>query len=381
VSRLADRIRLPGLLLFLALGMAVGDDGLAWVHFGDPHLAQNLGVVALIVILFEGGFSSSPALLRRVLAPAALLATVGVAVTALVAGAVATWLLHVPLATGLLVGSVVASTDAAAVFSVLRHARVPERLTALLETESGGNDPMAVLLTVGLIATHRGGITAGDWIAFGTRQLVGGLVVGLVLGWLGSILLIRTAAGSSSATPLVGLATAAACYGVAAWGGASGFLAVFVGGVVLGSVAPAAASATKDFQAGLASLAQLGLFLLLGLLVFPSQLGAVAWQALAIAAVLVFVARPIAVAISLAAFRPGWREIAFVSWAGLRGAVPIVLATFPLTAGHPNGDLVFDVVFFVVLVSVLVQGSTVSAAARRLGLLEGPAGAAVGTGR
>ncbi|HVX19338.1 MAG TPA: potassium/proton antiporter [Acidimicrobiales bacterium] len=370
MSRLADRIRVPGLLLFLGLGMAVGDDGLAWVHFGDPHLAQNLCVVALILILFDGGLSSSPRLLRQVVAPASVLATVGVFVSAVITGVAAMWLLHVSFNTALLVGAVVASTDAAAVFSVLRGAPIPERLDALLETESGGNDPAAVLLTVGLLATYKGGVTAGDWVIFGVQQLAGGLIVGVVVGYLGSRILVRTS--GSSAAPLVGLATAAGCYGVAAWLGASGFLAVFVGGVLMGAVAPSHGKASNAFHSGLASLAQLGLFFLLGILVFPSQLGGVAWRALAIAAVLLFIARPVAVAASVVWFRIPWRSAAFVSWAGLRGAVPIVLATFPLTAHHPDGSLVFDVVFFVVLVSATVQGATVVPVARWLGLRHEP---------
>lgn len=368
MSRVADRLKLPAMLLFLGLGMAIGNDGLGWVHFDDAHLAQNLGIVALVLILFDGGLSSSPTLVRRVVKPAAVLATVGVAITAAIAGLAATYLLHTSVTTGLLMGSVVASTDAAAVFSVLRKAPLPARLGALIETESGGNDPTAVMLTVGMIAVATTGATAGDWIVFGLRQLVGGLLVGAVVGLLASRLFIRASSLEGSIAPLLGLTAAAACYGIATWAGASGFLAVYVGGIIVGSVEPAHRQATMAFHDGLARLAQLFMFLLLGLLVFPSQLGPVALKALAVAAVLTFVARPVAVWASLAWFRMSTRELAIVSWAGLRGAVPIVLATFPLTAGVPAGGLIFDVAFFVVLISALVQGSTVGWVAERLGL-------------
>lgn len=370
MSRLADRLQVPGLLLFLGLGMAMGREALGWIRFDDVRLAQSLSIVALVLILFEGGLTTSPAVVRRVAGAAALLATVGVIVTALVAGVAAMWLLHVSFQTGLLVGAVVASTDAAAVFSVLRRTPVPRRLAGLLEVESGGNDPAAVLLTVGLLSAFHGGVTTGDWVVFGIRQLAGGLVVGAVVGYLGSRVLVR--ASGSSAAPLVGLACAAACYGVAAWLGASGFLAVFVGGVLVGAVAPATGKASMAFHAGLASLSRLGMFFLLGVLVVPSQLGAVAWRGLAVAAVLVLLARPVGVVACLAWFRASGREMVFASWAGLRGAVPIVLATFPLTADHPNGRVIFDVVFFVVLVSAAVQGTTLRPAARWLRLESEP---------
>lgn len=364
----ADRLRAPGLLLFLGLGMALGSDGLGFIDFDDAVLAQGIGVAALVVILYEGGLSTAPSELRRVVGPALALATVGVVVTALVVAVVAVALLDVSATTALLTGAVVSSTDAAAVFSVLRGTQVPNRLRVLLEAESGGNDPMAVLLTVGFLAVAAGGVTADDWVVFGLRQLLGGVAVGAAVGWIGSVGLSRLPLGSPALYPVLGLGVAGLAYGTATVLGTSGFLAVYVAGIVVGAGAPRRRRAVRSFHEGLASTAQIALFLLLGLLVFPSRLPDVALPALAVAATLVFVARPLAVAVSLPWFGFDRREVAFASWAGLRGAVPIVLATFPLTAGHPAGQAIFDVTFFVVLVSAAVQGLTVGGLARRLGL-------------
>jgi cell volume regulation protein A len=362
----ADRLRAPGLLLFLGLGMALGSDGLGLIDFSDAGQAQSIGVAALVVILYEGGLSTSPRELRRVAGPGLALATLGVFVTAVVVALGALVVLDVPITTALLLGAVVSSTDAAAVFSVLRQAPLPSRLKVLLEAESGGNDPMAVLLTVGFIQVAAGGVTAGDWLVFGVRQLAGGLLVGAAVGWLGSTALARLRFSSPALYPVLGLGVAGLAYGCAALLGTSGFLAAYVAGVVVGARAPRRRRAVRTFHEGLASTSQI--VLLLGLLVFPSRLPGVALPALAVAATLVFVARPLAVAVSLPWFGFSLRELGFASWAGLRGAIPIVLATFPLTAGHPDGQVIFDVTFFVVLVSAAVQGLTVAPLARRLGL-------------
>ena len=364
----AERLRAPGLLLFLALGMVIGDDGLGLISLSDAGLAQTIGVMALVVILYEGGLVGSPSALRPVAAHAAVLATVGIAITAAVVAVVAEAVLGTSWTTALLIGAVVASTDAAAVFAVLRRAPLPRRLSVLLEAESGSNDPMAVVLTVGLLATAQRDVTAVDWLAFGLRQLVGGALVGALTGWLGAMALERAHLGSAGLYPVLGLGVAGLAYGAGASLGTSGFLAVYVAGLVVAAKGPRQRRALRTFHEGLAATAQIALFLLLGLLVFPSQLPAVAPEATAITVALLLVARPLAVALCLAPFRTPAREVAFAGWAGLRGAVPIVLATFPLTAGYPDGALIFDVVFFVVLVSALVQGLTMAPVAARLGL-------------
>jgi cell volume regulation protein A len=375
---LAERVRVPGLLLFLALGMLIGDDGLGLVSFGDPRAAQIGGTIALLVILFQGGLSTRPSDLRRAAGPGLVLATAAVILTAGLV-ALGTWLLlDVDVITALLTGAVVSSSDAAAVFSVLRRAPLPRRLVALLEVESGANDPLAIMLTVGVLEAWREVPGALDWAGFALLQLGGGLLLGGLAGVAGSRTLNRTHLGSASLYPVLAFALGGLTYGLAAWVGASGFLAVYVAGLVIGARVPRHRRNIRTFHDALADIAEIGLFLLLGLLVFPSQLPAVALPGLAVTALLLFVARPVAVAACLAWFRYDLRELTLVSWAGLRGAVPIVLATFAYTARYPDAELIFNLVFFVVLVSVAVQGLTVTALATRLGLrAQGPAWAPV----
>jgi cell volume regulation protein A len=364
----ADRLRAPGLVLFLALGMVLGTDGLGLIDFADAGLAQSIGVAALVVILYEGGLSTSPGELRRVAGSGLALATVGVVVTALVVAGGTLLVLDVPATTALLIGAVVSSTDAAAVFSVLRPTPLPARLKVLLEAESGGQRPHGGVAYGGVPGGcdrrgqhHRlGGVRPAPARGRARRGHGGGLG-----GKLGPA---SSAVGEPGAVPGAGLGVAGLAYGGGALLGTSGFLAAYVAGVVVGAGAPRWRRAVRTFHEGLASTAQIALFLLLGLLVFPARLPSVALAALAVAAILVFVARPLAVAVVLPWFGFSRREVVFASWAGLRGAVPIVLATFPLTVGHPDGQLIFNVTFFVVLVSVAVQGLTVSPLARRLGL-------------
>ncbi len=289
-SRLASRLRVPGMLLFLLAGMVIGDDGLGWLRLSNAPFAQTLAVVALVLILFDGGLANPASDVRRVLAPVSLLATVGVAITAAMVGIVATHLFGLSLTEGMLLGAVVASTDAAAVFSVLDGVPITRRLAALLETESGANDPMAALLTIGFVAMSQGHVTALDWAVFGVRQLVGGLAVGWLLGRLAGRAVNGRDWLDGSVVPLVGLATAAGAFGLSATFGASGLLAVYVSAIVLTAHAPAYQRPLKAFFGSIAEVCQLGLFFLLGVLVFPSQLGAVAWRSIALAAALIFIA-------------------------------------------------------------------------------------------
>ena len=369
-SRVATRLRVPGMILFLLAGMAVADDGLGWLHLANSKSTQSVAIMALVVILFYGGLTNPLDEVKRVLAPAAALATIGVAITAGVVGAIAMWFFKLPALEAMLIGAVVASTDAAAVFSVLRDAPIPRRLAALLETESGVNDPMAVLLTIGLLSMWSHHVTPVDWVVFGVRQLVGGLFVGVVLGWLGGQAMIHRDWVDGAIVPLVGLTIASGAFAVSAKLGASGFLAVYVSAIVLGAKAPGYQRPLKAFFGSLAEIGQFGLFFLLGVLVFPSHLGSVAVKSLAIAAALIFVARPLAIAVCLPWFHFKAREMTFASLAGLRGAVPIVLATFPLTVGYPHGVFIFEVTFFVVLLSAAVQGTAIPPAVKWLGLTE-----------
>lgn len=364
-----SRFRIPGALLFLVIGMVVGDDGLGLVSLADSSLVRDVGIVALLVILFEGGLTTKTTDLRLAAVPGLALSTLGVLVTAGLTG-VGTWiLLGLDLPTALLVGAVVASTDAAAVFSMMRTTPLPRRVSAVLRIESGANDPIAVMLTVGLLTTYTSDPAgAMDWLRFAVVQLGGGLLIGLLIGAAGVWLLRRVDLGVGGLYPVLAAAIAGVAYGAAALVGASGFVAVYLAGFLIGGFVPRQRRAILGFHEAVANAAEIGLFLLLGLLVFPSRLPAVLVPALLVAAVLILIARPAAV--WLCTLRSGlrWRERTVISWAGLRGAVPIVLATFPLTAGVPGSAALFDVVFFVVLVSVLLQGTTLLPLVRRLGL-------------
>ena len=368
-SGLTSRLRIPGLLLFLGLGMVVADDGLALVRFDDAGLAQNIAIAALVVILFEGGIGTDPGAFRTLGVASGLLASVGVVVTAGVVALVVWLVTGMEVITALLLGSVVASTDAAAVFAALRSESFPPRIRQLLQLESGLNDPVAVLLTVGVLETWRSSPTAGDWVLFLGVQMLAGVGVGLGVGRIGRWVVDRVSGTAAVSLGVVTLAVAGISYGAAAVVGGSGFLAVYLTGVVL-TGSNRASRSVLYFHEGLAATAQGVLFLLLGILVFPSQLTDHLGVAVVVAATLVLLARPLAVALVLLPWRMPLREVTVVSWAGLRGAVPVVLATIPFTAGHPDGAVVFDVAFVVVILSVAVQAPTVGALARRLGVVE-----------
>jgi cell volume regulation protein A len=359
VASLSHRFQTPSALLFLGIGMLVGDDGLAWVRFDDETAVQNLGVVALIVILFEGGLTTKPTDLRRAAGPGGALATVGVVITAAVTAVGAWVLLDIRPITAALLGAVVASTDAAAVFSTLRSVRLPARLAAILKVESGANDPFAIVLTLGLLEVALASPSGLSLTLFAVLQPVLGIAFGAVVGVLAVRVLRAVRLPADGLYPVLAFAFAGVSYGVAAAAGGSGFLAVYVTGLLVGAFVRRRRRGIRDFHEGLANAAEIALFLVLGLLVFPSRLLDVAVPGLLIALVLAGVARPVATAACLSPFRVPWREQAIVAWGGLRGAVPIVLATFPITAGFENGRVLFDVVFFVVLISALVQGSTV----------------------
>jgi cell volume regulation protein A len=366
---LARRLSLPVLVLFLGIGMLLGSDGLGGFYFDNAQLARELGVVALIAILFEGGLTTSWHDLRPLALPAFLLSTVGVVVTAAVVGVVAHELLHLAWVASFLLGAVVGSTDAAAVFATLRFTTVHRRLASLLGAESGINDPMAVALTIGLIAwLTKPGYGAGDMAVLLVRQLGLGLVIGLALGVVARRLLPRLPLDLSPFAPVTSIAFAAFAYGLADAAGGSGFLAVYLVALWIGNTTTPHRRTIVSFHEGLAFTAQVGLFVVFGLLVFPGDLGGVAAASIALTAVLVLVARPLAVFVSLPFLGFSLREKLFMSWAGLRGGVPIVLATFALSRGLHESDTIFNAVFFVVVLSALVQGPALGPIARRLGL-------------
>lgn len=368
-STLSARLGLPFLLIFLVVGMLAGEDGPGGIRFDDFGSSFFVGNLALAIILLDGGLRTRIATFRVALWPAAALATWGVIGTAALLGAFCTWLLGVDWRYGLLMGSIVGSTDAAAVFNLLRHGGVKlnERVGATLEIESGANDPMAILLVtvlVGILA-GTGAATPAGILGQLLMQFGIGTALGLGAGWLLAELLRRVRLAEGLYALLIasgGLALFAATNQL----GGSGFLAIYLAGVIVGNRRTRATSHVLRVMDGMAWLAQAGMFLLLGLLVTPSHLVEHFWEALAVALFLTFIARPLVVAITLKPMRFPNSEIAYISWVGLRGAVPVVLAVFPVMAGIPGSRLLFDVTFAVVLFSLLVQGATVPWAARRL---------------
>ena len=368
--RVADRLGLPSLLLYLAFGVALGESGLG-VEFDDFSLTQTLGVAALVVILAEGGLTTRWADVRRAIGPGLSLATIGVAVSVLVTAAVTAWLLDLPWVLALLLAAVISSTDAAAVFATLRFTHVRRRVARTLEAESGGNDPMAIALTLGLIAwiEHPDSYGLDDLALLVVRQLGLGLVVGIVAGAVATYAFARIPRAIGAFAPVASLAAAALAFGAADVIGGSGFLAVYLVGLAVGSTPSRYRRELVAFHEGIAFVAQVVLFVVLGLLVFPHDLPGVALSGLAIAALLAFVARPVAVWVSTAFSDYTNPERLLLGWAGLRGAVPIVLATFDLSSDVPHKETVFNAVFFVVLVSAVAQGTTLEPLARRLGLV------------
>ena len=367
--RLSTRLGLPTLLVYLGLGLLLGESGVG-IEFEDARLAHDLGFVALVVILAEGGLTTRWTDLRRALPRAGALSTVGVGVSVAVVAAFAGGVLGWDWTSALLLGAVLAPTDAAAVFATLRGLPLRARITRVLEAESGTNDPLAVILVVGLSeGWHGGGALVGAEVLY---QVVAGLAGGLAAGYAGRAYLGRVVLPASGLYPLTVLAFAGLGYAGTAVLGGSGFVAVYVAAVVLGNSALRHRGATLAFVEGLAWLAQIGLFVMLGLLASPGRLGGVVLPALAVGVVLILVARPLSVLAALAPFRPPWRETAFLSWAGLRGAVPIVLATVPLTEGTPGAERLFDVVFVLVAVFTLLHAPTLGPMGRRLGVSDAP---------
>src|SRR2546423_3024288 len=363
--RFSSRPGLPSLLVYLARGMAIGEAGLG-IRFDDAGLTRTLGTCALVVIIAEGGLTARWSMLRPVLGVSVVLSTVGIGVSVAVVGVVAHYLLHVDWRVALIYGAVLSSTDAAAVFSTLRHLRVRHRLAAILEAESGTNDAPVVLLVAMLSAS---GAHDEPWWWQGLvigYELAIGAALGLVVGFLGAWALRHAALPAAGLYPLTAVGLTVLAFATGSLAHASGFLAVYTAGVVLGNARLPHRYAILGFADGLAWLAQIGLFVLLGLLVSPARLTGAIVPALVAGLALVRLARPLSVLVSATPFLMRWREQAFLSWAGLRGAVPIVLATIPLSEAVPGAQTLFDVVFVLVVMYTLVQGTTLPPLARWL---------------
>lgn len=372
-SVIAFRFGAPLLLVFLVLGLFVGEDGLG-IRFDDASLAYMIGSLALAVILFDSGFGTRFAAFRLAAAPAVTLATIGVALTAGITGLAAHYVIGFPLLQALLIGAIISSTDAAAVFFLLRVGGITirERIRSTLEIESGANDPMAIFLTIALVEM----ILANDGGAAATRELlimfVRQMGLGLVFGLIGGFVIVRVLNSlrlEAGLYPILVLASALAVFGAVGILDGSGFLAVYVAGLYAGNQSVPGKDALRRFQDGLTWFAQITMFLVLGLLATPSQFPAIALPAIGVALFLTLLARPIAVWLCLLPFRYRPDETAFISWVGLRGAVSILLAILPLAQGLENGQLFFNTAFIVVLTSLLIQGWTIRPMARLLGLI------------
>ncbi|WP_261133782.1 potassium/proton antiporter [Bacillus sp. Marseille-Q3570] len=370
-TKFSTRLGVPALVLFIAVGMITGSDGLGFIYFDDAKITQLIGVLALVIILFEGGLQTKLSTVRSVAKPSLSLATIGVLITTTVVAIAAKYILGVTWVEGFLFGSIVGSTDAAAVFAVLKGQNVRKKLGSTLEVESGTNDPMAVFLTISFIEL----LTIDNplyYLLIGSFfwQMGFGLVMGIFIGRLGSYAINQINLDSSGLYPVFSLAFALLAYSVTDLVGASGLLAVYVAAMVIGNSDLTYRHSIFKFNEGFAWMMQIVMFVILGLLVFPTQLFTfdVVVKGLLLSAILIVIARPIAVFLSTIKMGFEYKEKIFLSWAGLRGAVPIVLATFPLISGLENSQVFFNIVFFVVLTSALIQGSTISRFAEKLDL-------------
>jgi cell volume regulation protein A len=368
-SKAASRLGVPALLLFLVLGMFAGSDGPGGIYFDDAYVAQSLGVVALSLILFSGGLDTEWSSIRPVLWQGLALSTAGVVITAALFGLFAKIVLGSSVLEGLLLGAIVSATDAAAVFSVLpgRGIGLTGHVRPLLELESGSNDPMAVFLTTGLIGLISNPSTnALMLVPMFIWQMALGAAMGYVMGRLAILLINRLNLEIDGLYPVLTLSMILLAYGGTDLLSGNGFLAVYVVGLVMGNQNFIHKASVKRFHDGLAWLMQIAMFLVLGLLVFPSHLLPIVGLGVMSALFLMFVARPVSIFVALAFSRFKVNEKLMISWVGLRGAVPIVLATFPLLAGMPRAEIIFDLVFFIVLTSILLQGTSLALFARWL---------------
>ena len=360
--KLSNRFGIPSLALFLIIGMLAGSDGLGGISFDNPSLVRSLGITALVLILFSGGLDTEWAAVRPIIWQGLSLSTIGVLVTALLIGVFVAWVQGFSFLEGLLLGAIVSSTDAAAVFMVLRarKTKIPRRLIQLLEFESGSNDPMAVVLTIALIRLLTEPSTSfGELAVFFVMQMAVGTAIGIAMGEVMRRSFNALDLELEGIYPVLSVALALLTYGLTDYLDGSGFLAVYLAGLVMARKPFTHQQSVLRFHDGLAWLMQVTMFLALGLQVFPARLVPIAGVGILISLFLIFIARPASVHAALAFSPMSLREQTLVAWAGLRGAVPIILATFPLVAGIEKADMIFHMVFFIALTSVVMQGTAI----------------------
>ena len=372
-SKFSSRLGVPALVLFILVGMLTGSDGLGLIHFDDYELARLIGTLALIIIIFDGGLQTKWKTVKPVIVPTILLATLGVIITAVVVGVGAKYVLDVTWFEGLLFGSIVGSTDAAAVFAVLKDKSIKSKLKATLEAESASNDPMAMILMITfieLITSEQSSLLF--FAASFFWQMMIGIIMGIIIGKIAAFAINKINLDSGGLYPVFTVAFALSAFSICDFIGASGLLAVYAAAVILGNSEIAYHHSIFRFSEGFAWMAQIIMFILLGLLVFPKQVftADIIFNGLLLSAILIFAARPIAVFILTVRLGFTFKEKILLSWAGLKGAVPIVLATYPMAAGLTNSQEFFNIIFFIVLISALAQGSTISLFAQKLALTE-----------
>lgn len=370
-SKVLDRFAVPVLLVFLGIGILAGSEGVGKIYFDNAVFAKSLGTVALIFIIFSGGLDTDWKETKPIVVPGIILSTFGVLITAVVTGFFAVYILKFSILEGMLLGSIVSSTDAAAVFTTLRSKNISLKkpLKPLLEFESGSNDPMAVFLTISVISLIT--VQGTKFISLVPNFIIDmgmGLAVGYVMSKVSLFLIKRLNLEYEGLYPVIMISLVLLTYTIAGFLKGNGFLAVYVAGLMLGRVEFQNKRVIKKFHDGIAWLMQIVMFVTLGLLVFPSQVFPYIWKGLLITVLLMFVARPAGVLISLLPFKMNFSKKIMISWVGLRGSVPIILATFPLTAGIEQANIIFNIVFFVVAISVFVQGTSIPVFSKLLGL-------------
>ena len=373
-SKISEKIGLPLLLVFLGFGMLLGSEGIVGIEFNNPDLARNIGTVALIFILYNGGLSTNFKEIKPILTPGILLATIGVSLTALIMAGFIHYILDLPFLHALLLGSIVSSTDAAAVFMILRSQKIElkNNINKLLELESGSNDPMAIFLTISVlnIIVLEDTNSVNNIILHFILQFVVGTITGLAFGYLFPRICANLKLMQTGLYPLISLAWMLMMFGMSSAIGGNGYLSVYIAGIVINKYYFTNKENILAFHEALAWMMQILVFLILGLLVFPTDLPNFAIQATLLAAALIFIARPAAVFISLIGSRYKINEKTYISWVGLRCAVPIILATYPYTYQLPEFHAIFNTVFFMVLISVLIQGMSINFTAKKLNIVK-----------